>query len=399
MKWKSALTVEEAVLAVMGYKKGDFAYISLEKEIITNFENRKVNEEVSAWFDESLDIYKAIIADACVEVDDKSAGTQLEIHQLVYAEYEEDSGFCSVVYNRIDITKTTFTKQSLAQWFYVAGDVDKAKALVSDFNFCVEDDIQKEKNSSNQTSIIKCYKELAHWFAHDSLSITELSFLFMGVQPDAYEPKSICKPSLDEATKFTSMNTLLIKAVGNGKLKGWLSIRNDETGSFSRTLYEASSGSNDQINPSETSIVLTDLAKYLAPKRASYGEFYDCISPHSIICEDKKYHSLIAENEQLNLRIKELESPRSYELNDPCLNTEQKQNITPSLSEYLPVKGDDIKILSKAFQNFPTRFEHYKYLTPPKISVQEWLKSTYGCNSRKQDVFADILRQHFCHSN
>jgi len=398
MKWKSALTVEEAVLAVMGYKEGDFAYISLDKEIIHDFEGRGVDEKASAWFYESIEIYEALMADAFVEIDEESRTTLLEVHQLSYVEHKED-GYYKVVYNRVDVKNTTFTKQSLAHWFYQAGDLNKAKVLVSDFNMEVDDDFQEKQSNLNQSDIIKPYEDLKHWFAHDSLSITELAFLFMGVQPDAYDPKSISKSSLDEATRFSSMNALLIKAVGSGKLKGWLSIRSNETSSFTRVLYEATSGSNNEINPSKILIELTNLTEYLSPKRALYGEFYDYLNSYSIISEDKELHSLMTENEQLKIRIKELESQQSNKLNERSLNSEKKQNIEPSLSEYLPVKGEDIKTLSKAFQNYPTRFEHYQVMTITKISIQDWLKSAYACSTREQDVFANILLQHFLRSD
>lgn len=61
----------------------------------------------------------------------------------------------------------------------------------------------------------------------------------------------------------------------------------------------------------------------------------------------------------------------------------------------LLVKGKDMKILSEAIHNFPTRFQHYKTRTYPKHQIMTWLDSSYGCTSRQQFVFADILRDYF----
>jgi len=381
MKWKNALTAEEAALVVTGFNVNDSIY-DLESSIVNNTSNYEYKHlDISTSINEAIEIFEAFSNES--QRSWQGHESTLEV-------------FLS---NPPHFLDTLFTKKSWAQWLYEAGDLNKAIILNPEIDSKSTNGPQERPKDSNQSSIIKPYKELAYWFTHESLTITDLSFLFMRVQPDTYKPESIRKSTMDEASKFISMETLLIKAVGLGKLRGWIIIRDEEKGTFTRTLYEATSVSNNGITPSKTSIDLTDLAEYLSPKKAAYGEFYDHIKSHAIIDEGKEYHSLIAENEQLKIRIKELESQQLYKLNEHSLNSKQKQNIEPSLSEYLPVNGRDMKTLSKAFQNFPTRFEYYKKVSPTKKSVSEWLSLSFKCSTREQDVFSNLLTQNFKRSD
>jgi len=377
MKWKNALTAEEAALVVTGFNVNDSIY-DLESSIVNNTSRYEYKHlDISTSINEAIEIFEAFSNES----------------QRSWQGYE--STLEVYLSNPPDFLDTMFTKNSWAQWLYEAGDLNKAKILNPEIASESTNGTKERPKGSNQSSIIKPYKELAHWFTHESLTITELSFLFMRVQPDTFKPESIRKSTMDEASKFISMEALLIKAVGNGKLRGSITLRDKETGTLTSTLYEATSISNNGITPCKTLIDLTDLAEYLSPKKAAYGEFYDYINSHAIVDEDKERHSLIAENEQLKKRIKELESQQLYKLNEHSLNSKPKQNIEPSLSEYLPVNGKDMKTLSKAFQNFPTRFEYYKKVSPTKKLVSEWLSSSFECNTREQDVFADLLTQNF----
>jgi len=100
---------------------------------------------------------------------------------------------------------------------------------------------------------------------------------------------------------------------------------------------------------------------------------------------------LLLDSEQLIERLVNQDSKEPSKMK----KTEYLELKTNLLSEYLPVNGKDMKILSKAFQNFTSRFEDYKVRPYHKKTVMEWLSEAYDCNDRQQFVFADILIQHF----
>jgi hypothetical protein len=84
----------------------------------------------------------------------------------------------------------------------------------------------------------------------------------------------------------------------------------------------------------------------------------------------------------------------NLKLSESVAENHQQKDLNDA-SMFLPVNGNEMTILSKAWQNFPTKFEYYKKRIYTKKIVMEWLDKSYGCNARQQDVFANILKQNF----
>jgi hypothetical protein len=110
-------------------------------------------------------------------------------------------------------------------------------------------------------------------------------------------------------------------------------------------------------------------------------------------------NSLQVQNKKLLEEIEQLKN--NTEAQEPTLiQDSDKQEIDfDNYANYLPVKGKSMNTLSSAFQSFPTRFENYLVVSPPKVTIKEWLGKAYSCNERNQDVFANILLQNFLRSN
>lgn len=150
MRWKKALNIIQAAYLVTGLEDREFEmkhYIDeVEGEVdLIKFQSHVFKGRIIAGWDEdftipkmeeSEEIYKALYEDACHEIEAfeyvnnsegliQSLGTKsLEIFQPVkiYSETTKNS--------KVSPQLTTFTKQSLANWFYEAGDTEKARVLV-----------------------------------------------------------------------------------------------------------------------------------------------------------------------------------------------------------------------------------------------------------------------------
>jgi hypothetical protein len=134
MRWKKALTIPEAAAFVTGTN------INLSKiELIETLNSYKHTERGYFWHNgEKVEIepfYKTI--QECLSIRDTlykeaervATSTELCDDVLNIHEYVcRDSGV------KPDLQCTTFTKQSLAQWFYEAGDEEKARILVPNFS-------------------------------------------------------------------------------------------------------------------------------------------------------------------------------------------------------------------------------------------------------------------------
>lgn len=103
---------------------------------------------------------------------------------------------------------------------------------------------------------------------------------------------------------------------------------------------------------------------------------------------EESIEKLKAENAALKVALFKLKSLYSVSSNSP---EEDKKNF----SDYIPVIGKDLQILSRAFQDFPARFPYYETRPYSKKVIMEWLSSSYSLTERASFTFADILMQNF----
>lgn len=166
MKWRKAITIEEAALQVMGFNPDKYI-INLKEELSngSQIENcliekiDKADREANIyekWLEETTEIFCALLEDLNIltELPDyqrHSPSVTLVIHNSIQNRSPETP-----------LLKLKVTKESLANWFYEAGDLEKARRLMPSYKPYNQSDINIELENLQQenTRLKKTIEEL-----------------------------------------------------------------------------------------------------------------------------------------------------------------------------------------------------------------------------------------------
>jgi len=174
-KWVKALSIEQAALMVMGFDP-ERCIVDIQGELdefgeVENLRISSIPEDdreegiYQEWLDESEGIRIALVSElsliyAAIE-DSESVFTQATLQPHVLSTTPDLT--VEGVFRTIDYT--IFTKQSIAQWLFESGDVEKARILVPNFRLKASEDssqlndlIEKNKVLSDDCEVMK--KEL-----------------------------------------------------------------------------------------------------------------------------------------------------------------------------------------------------------------------------------------------